>query len=137
AGETVEIGAADEPPLEVPLLWPRIGIKEVDLGERGGRQPVENVDGIAVEQADIAETELGNGGYGLGHSVQEGLDADEADIGVPGRRIDQMLAAAEADFETDLAHGDGEDGAELGRAGAGKVDGKRRVDRRHQREPPR
>ena len=38
----------------------------------------------------------------LGHAVEERLAAEKAGAGVAQRLGDQMLAAAEADFESDL-----------------------------------
>ena len=91
----------NEATLPVALLRPGIGIEQVDGGERGGRQPVEQVCGIAVEQADIGKAGIVYCRKRAGHAVEIGLDADEAGVGRSDRRRDQMLAAAEADLQRD------------------------------------
>ena len=51
-------------------------------------------------QADIGEAARPDGSERLGHAVDEGLDANEPGLRRPLGFRDQMLAAAEADFES-------------------------------------
>ena len=53
-------------------------------------------------QADIGEPCALDRGERLGHAVDERLDADEAGARIALGLRDQMLAAAEADFEADV-----------------------------------
>ena len=55
AREPRDVGGIDEAPLPVAPLRPGIGIEQIDAGERRRRQPVEQVDRVAVVQADIRE----------------------------------------------------------------------------------
>ena len=62
----------------------------------------------------------------LGHAVDIGLAADEAGIGKGARFRDQMLAAAESDFEPDFVGRRIEQAGEIGRAGLRDVERKPR-----------
>ena len=77
-------------------------------------------------QPDIGEPLRLDRGQRLRHAVDERLDADEA-----GARLllgfgDQMLAAAEADFQAHLIDRDGEQLGEIGRRRRRKIDGQPR-----------
>ncbi len=50
-------------------------------------------------KADVLDAAFLDMAQARSHTVQERLDADEARAGVGGGLGDQMLAAAEADFE--------------------------------------
>ena len=127
AGDAREILRADEAALPVPTLRPRVGIEQVDAGERGRGQPVEQPGGVIVMQADIAEGAVGDRRDRLGHAGDEGLDADEAGAGV-GRGVGgQMVAPAEADLEPDVIDRRGEQRRQRGRRRRGEVDGEGRV----------
>jgi len=76
---------------------------QVDSNERLRRRPGQEFGGVAREQPDVADVVGLDLGQDLGHAVDIGLAADEADIREGKRFGDQMLAAAEPDFEPDLA----------------------------------
>ncbi|MGY3497580.1 hypothetical protein ACVW1B_006999 [Bradyrhizobium sp. USDA 4502] len=91
-----------EAPLPVPPLRPGIGMDQVDARKRTRRRPGQQFGRVAGEQADIADIQRLDLGQDLRHAVDIGLAADEA-RGRKGLRLrDQMLAAAEADFEPDI-----------------------------------
>ena len=102
--EPVEIDLADEAPLPVFLLRPRVGVEQIDARQRRVRQPVEQLRRVVVVDAQIGERRFGDRGHHLRHAVDEGLDADEADAGMGRRLVHQMLAAAEADLQADVRH---------------------------------
>jgi hypothetical protein len=87
----------------VATLRPGIGIEEIDAGEARVRQAVENLRRVAPVQADIAQPRRLDAGQQLGHAVDEGFAADEIRVRLARRRLDEMLAAAEADFEPRFA----------------------------------
>jgi hypothetical protein len=58
---------------------------------------------VPVEDPDIAKTPLLDDGEKFRHAIDEGLAADEADIGVTLGLCREMLAAAEADLEPERA----------------------------------
>ena len=99
ARQPLEAVVLDEAPLPVPPLRPRIGIEQVDARERARRQPVDECAGVAEMQADIAEPVGVDGGERLGDGVEEGVAADEAAARIGLGLIDQVLGAAEADFQ--------------------------------------
>ncbi len=57
--EPVEIDRADEAPLPVLLLRPRVGIEEIDPRQRCVRQPVEQLRRVVVVDAQIGERVFG------------------------------------------------------------------------------
>ena len=91
-----------EAPLPVPPLRPRIGMDQVDPRQRMRRRPCQQFGGIAREQPDVADAVGFDLRQDLGHAVDIGLAADEAGARKGARFRDQMLAAAESDFEPDV-----------------------------------
>ena len=73
--------------------------------DRGIGQPVEHLHRVVVMQPDIADARRFDARQQLRHRIDEGLDADEAGAGMGPGPVDQVLAAAEADFEPDRGHG--------------------------------
>src|ERR1700719_238181 len=67
-----------ESPLPMPTLRPWIRIEEIDLGNRGVREPSQEIDGVARVEPDVADCIRLDRGQDLGHAVDEGLTADEA-----------------------------------------------------------
>src|SRR5262245_21553878 len=104
----------DEAPLPMPALRPRIGIDELDAGERARRQPAKHLGGIPVVEADVGEMLRGNGRERLGHAVDERLDADEAGVRMRPCLAHQVLAAAETDLEPYVIDRSWEERAKLG-----------------------
>ena len=83
------------------------------------RQPVDQLAGVAVMQADIAELVVVDRGQRLGDGVDEAVAADEAGARIGLRLRDQMLGAAEADFEPHVI-GAAEQRAQIGRRRLGR-----------------
>ena len=105
-----------EAPLPVPPLRPRIGMDQVDSRQRLRRRPGHQFGGIAREQPDVADVVRLDLRQDLRHAVDVGLAADEAGIRKGERFGDQMLAAAEPDFEPDMVDRRVEQLGEAGRA---------------------
>ncbi len=87
-------------------------------------------------QADVGEAAIVDGGERLRHAVDERLDADEAGRRMLLRLGDEMLAAAEAAFQSDVA-GALEQRAQIGRRRAIKIERELRQQRVEQRRLPR
>ena len=66
------------------------------------RQPGQQLGRVAVMQADVGEPALLDRCQRLGHAVDERLAADEACARMAPGLGDQVLAAAEADFQADI-----------------------------------
>ena len=60
---------------------------------------IEQLHGIVIVQPDGVDTLFFDQQNQLGHAVDEGFAAEMADIGMQARIVDQMLAAAKADFK--------------------------------------
>ena len=75
---------------------------------------------------DVADVVRLDGAEDLGHAVDVRLAADEADLRKARRFRDQMLAAAESDFETDALDCRIEQRREVGRTGTADVELKMR-----------
>ena len=88
-----------EAPLPVPPLRPGIGMDQVDPRQRLRRRPRQQFGGVAGEQADIADIVRLDLREYLRHAVDIGLAADEAGVRKRLGFGDQVLAAAETDFE--------------------------------------
>jgi hypothetical protein len=119
--------------LPLALFRPRVGIEQVSPDHARFRKPIEEEGRVLVVEADIGKTALVDPGQGLGHAVQEGLDADKPGFGVFLGFSKEMLAAAEADFQADLAHFGSEQGAQVPGRGCRKVElelGKERLEPR-------
>ena len=91
-----------EAPLPVPPLRPGIGMDQVDPRQRLRRGPGQQFRGVAGIEADIADIVRLDLRQDLRHAVDIGLAADEPDVRKGLRLRDQMLAAAESDFEPDI-----------------------------------
>ena len=83
----------------MPALGPRIGIEEIDLGDGGCREPGQQIDGVAGIKPDVVESTRLDLCQDFRHAVDERFAADEANLRVRGGSRDQILAAAEPDFE--------------------------------------
>jgi hypothetical protein len=102
----------------MPAFRPGVGIEQIQPGERAGRQPVEQMRGVAEKQTDIGKLVLLDAGQGLGDGIDESVAADEAGAGMLRRLRQEMLAATETDFHADFLDLDGEQGAQVrGRRG--------------------
>jgi len=99
ACERRHIFVRHETALPMPPLRPRIGIQQIDARERMRRQPGEQLDCIAVMQANVGEAEFIDRDQRLGHAVDEWLAADEAGARMRLRLRDQVLGAAKANLE--------------------------------------
>ena len=115
-----------EAPLPVPPLRPRIGVDEIDAIQRIRRRPCQQFGGIAREQFYVADVVRLDGAEDLGHAVDIRLAADEAGLRKAQCFRDQMLAAAESDFETDALDCRIEQRREVGRTGTADVERKMR-----------
>ena len=80
---------------------------QVDARERGRRQPSDDIGRVTVMQPDIFELARRDRGQRLRHAVDERLDPDEAGARMLGGFLDEMLAAAEADFKPHMLNRDG------------------------------
>src|SRR4029079_206815 len=76
---------AEQTPLQMLLLRPRVGEQDKGATDRRGGQPGQYLAGIAVMDADGFEPARLDGAEQARHAVDEGLAADEADFGMmPG-----------------------------------------------------
>ena len=82
------------------------------------RRPGQQFGGVAGEQPDIADVMGLDLRQDLRHAVDIGFAADEAGVGKGARFRDQMLAAAESDFEPDRVDRRVEQPGEIRRCGA-------------------
>lgn len=94
----------DQAALVVARLRPGIGEKNIDEIKRRIGQTRDHIARVALVQTDVLRAALLDVAQARGNAVQERLDADEAAVGMSGGLGDQVLAAAEADFE-DLGAG--------------------------------
>src|SRR5262245_61539118 len=85
--------------LPVTALGPRIGIKDINTGQRIIGEPVQQLDRIAEMKSDVANIAIFDCRQHLGHAVDERFAADEAGAWTRKRLRGQVLAAAKADFE--------------------------------------
>lgn len=94
-----EIGLND-PPLVVPFLRPGIG-KEQIHGVEGavGKHPLDDVDGVAVDDANIRDARALDQCQQMTQSRLVHLDAEVVDLRECGRGRQQGFAVAEADIE--------------------------------------
>ena len=60
------------------------------------------MNGVVEVQADVCKFFGLDGGQRLGHTVDERLDADEVGVRIAHRLRNELLTAAEADFEANL-----------------------------------
>ena len=93
---------------------------QIDTNKRLRRRPGHQFGGVAREQPDVADIVRLDLRQDFRHAVDVGLAADEAGIGKGERFGDQMLAAAEPDFEPDIVDRRVEQLAR-GRPGSGPV----------------
>ena len=122
ARQPLETVVLDEAPLPVPPLRPWIGIEQIDARERSRGQPVEQLAGVAEMQSDIAERIVLDGRQRLADGIDETVAADEAAARVGLRLRDQMLGAAEADFEPYLVRLMVEKRAQIGGRGLAEIE---------------
>src|SRR5690606_38921190 len=93
----------DEAALAVAALRPRVRIEHEDAPDGARGQARQNAHRIVVPDAQVGNAVLLNPGKELRHAVDEGLAADETDVRVLASPGEQVLAAAEADLEPDVA----------------------------------
>ena len=96
--------AAFSAKVALTALRPGIWIKQIDPGNAGVRQAVNDVDGVAAMQADVFQAAPLDQRQQARHAVNEGFASDETHVGLEGGRLDQMLAAAKADLEPCFAN---------------------------------
>ena len=104
--------------------------------DRSRRQPVDQRAGVAVMQTDIGELAVVDGRERLGDGVAVAVAADEAAARGCLRLRDQMLGAAEADFEADVVDIRVKR-TQIGRRGLGEIKRESRQKRLEQRRLPR
>ena len=126
AGERGQVLVRDEAALALAPLRPGIGIEQVDPVERGRRAGAAAARSRRRRRCGCCRAPPARStAEELGHAVDEGLAADEADVRIGrGACASEMLAAAEADLEPDLVD------RRAGTARRGRATGRRR-----QREP--
>ena len=100
AGQPRQCFIADEAAFLLAALGPGVGIKQISLRQRGLRQAVDDLARVAGVNADIGQLALVDLGEKFGDAVDKGLTADKAGFWSPRGLRGEMLAAAEADFET-------------------------------------
>jgi hypothetical protein len=83
----------------VAELGPGVGEEDEDPGDAGVGQGGEQEAGVVHQDADIGEPPLLDEGEEAGDAVEEGLDADQANLGVGLGLGGEVLAAAETDLE--------------------------------------
>ena len=105
AGELANQLLVDDSPLVLPALRPGVGIEDVDPRQGSVGQSGDQRLRFAAADAQVREAAFVDRGAELGDAVDEGLAADEADIRVFSRARGDVLAAAEADLEPELALG--------------------------------
>ena len=111
-------------------LRPGVRIEKIEARKTAIRQPGENVCRVAVVKPDIRELFLLNQRQRFRHAVDEGFDADETDTRILPGFGDEMLAAAETAFETNVIDSV-EKRAQVGRR-HGEIKRKARQQRLHQ-----
>src|SRR6201998_2838278 len=92
-----------EAPLPVPPFRPWIGMDQVDTRQRLRWRPCQQFGGIAREQPYIADGMSLDLRQNFRHAVDIGLASDEAHCRESACFRDQMFAASESDFESDIA----------------------------------
>src|SRR3981081_1746212 len=110
----------------MPPLRPRIGMDQIDPRQRAWRRPRQQFRGVAREQPDVADGMGFDLRQDLGHAVDVGFAADEADIWKGAGFSDQMLAAAESNFYPEIIDLSREKASEIGGAGLADVERKLR-----------
>ena len=101
-GEAIERPWADDAPLEVAPLGPRIRVQDEQPTDRRLVQAGQQQPRIVGKEADIVEPAPGNPAQEAGHAVDKGFAADEPDLRMGGGLRGQVLAGAEANLEPDL-----------------------------------
>ena len=129
ACEPIEIDGRDEAALPVFPLRPGIGIEQVDLVDRAFRQPVEHLRRVVVVKADVFSAALLDMPDQLCHGIDEGFDTDETGRRVFDGPVDQVLAAAEADFQPDPLDGVLEQRLDVRRRGRREIEPENRQHR--------
>src|ERR1700682_394459 len=90
------------------------------------RRPCQQLGGVAREQPDVADGMGLDLRQDLGHAVDIGFAANEADLWKGAGFGDQMFAAAESDFEPEIIDRHIEQTSEIGGAGLADVERKPR-----------
>src|ERR1700722_15652914 len=121
-----------EAPLPMPPLRPGIGMDQVDASERTRWHPAEQFGGVARVKPDVTDLPGLVLRQALGNAVKIWPSADEAGIGKGEGLRDQMFAAAESDFEPDVAGRPVEQRGKVGRGRDERVGGKPRQQMRDQ-----
>lgn len=105
----------------MPAFGPRIGIQNERMPDAGVRQPAKNRNSIGIVQTHITDAGLIDMRQQFGHAVDEWLAADDAHVAICLRLRDQVLTAAEADFQPYVINRR----VEQGRGSSGPLSGSR------------
>ena len=103
ARERIEERRLDQAALVVAGLGPRVGEQHESARDRGGRETVEERSRVVVPDPDIGEVPVTDMAEQRDDAILVGLAADQPDIRMLRCLPGEMLAAAEADLEPDLA----------------------------------
>src|SRR5439155_4526636 len=101
--QAIERRRCYETALVMALFRPRIGKQDKDAAERARHEAIDEETGVVGEDADIGEALRGDVADQPSDAVFEDLRADKTDIGMRHCLDSEMLAAAKADLEPDLA----------------------------------
>ena len=95
---------------------PRVRIKRKHLCKAGIGQGGKELSRVVVKNPDVGQAFAFDQAQQIGDAVDEGIATDEADVGVRLGLLGQMLAAAEPDFQPNLAGGFGKNRANVQKA---------------------
>lgn len=123
AGNQLERLRRAESSFLVPSLGPRIGKEQEDARERTGRQGPQQQSRIIEQNADIPLPSCFEQKEQVRDAVDERLATEKADIRMKRSLGRQVLAAAEADFEPELARRRFEDRGGVEQAFGRQADG--------------
>jgi hypothetical protein len=89
--------------LAVAPLWPGVGIKDEHTGKEGVWSRLDGGLGVAVPQAYVGEAFALESGEHRDNAIAKWLTADDANIRIGLRLLDEMLAGPESDLKPDFA----------------------------------
>ncbi len=108
----------NEAPPVVPFFRPWIGKKGIDPADGSLGQTGKKLSRVIVENANVGQAFAFDPAQQAGNAIDEGLAADEPDVGTGPGLGRQVFPGAEADLEPDIGNG--------GFEGARKVQGSAR-----------
>ena len=108
ARESLDHARDHNAPLVVASFWPGVGIKDENPRKEAVRGGLDQRLGVAAAQPHVGELFALEAGERRDDAVEKRLAADDADIRVGLRLLNQMLPRAEADLEPDFARRRGE-----------------------------